>query len=83
MTDPVLLSRQGEIAVVTLNEPERRNALSIALRERLFEVLDAAMASDARAIVLAGASGSKDLMSPPEQKLPPAPVMSTLLTPSA
>lgn len=58
MTDPVLLAREGEVAVVTLNEPERRNALSIALRERLFEVLDAAMASDARAIVLAGAGGN-------------------------
>lgn len=58
MTDSVLLSRDGDIAIVTLNEPERRNALSLALRERLFEVLDQAMAGDTRAIVLAGAGGN-------------------------
>ena len=58
MTDPVLLSRDGEVAVVTLNEPERRNALSLNMREVLFEILDEAMASDARAIVLAGAGGN-------------------------
>lgn len=57
MTAPVLLSREGEIAIVTLNEPERRNALSLAMREMLGEVLDEAMAGDARAIVLTGAAG--------------------------
>ena len=58
MTAPVLHSRQGEVAVVTLNEPERRNALSIGMREALFEALDQAMSGDARAIVLAGAGGN-------------------------
>jgi enoyl-CoA hydratase/carnithine racemase len=58
MTEPVLLSHEGEIAIVTLNEPERRNALSIPLREKLAEVLDEALAGDARAIVLTGAGGN-------------------------
>jgi 2-(1,2-epoxy-1,2-dihydrophenyl)acetyl-CoA isomerase len=58
MTEPVLLSREGEIAIVTLNEPERRNALSLAMREALFDVLDQAMSGDARAIVLTGAGGN-------------------------
>ena len=58
MTEPVLLSREGEIAIVTLNEPERRNALSLAMREALFEALDHVMAGDARAVVVNGAGGN-------------------------
>jgi enoyl-CoA hydratase/carnithine racemase len=58
MNDPVTLRRDGDIAIVTLNEPERRNALSLPMRERLFEVLDEAMTGDARAVVLTGAGGN-------------------------
>jgi enoyl-CoA hydratase/carnithine racemase len=58
MNDPVTLRRDGNIAIVTLNEPERRNALSLPMRERLFEVLDEAMTGDARAVVLTGAGGN-------------------------
>ena len=58
MPEPVLLSREGEIAIVTLNEPERRNALSLAMREALFEALDHVMAGDARAVVVTGADGN-------------------------
>ncbi len=35
MTQPLLVERQGEVALLTLNRPEKRNALSIELR---FEV---------------------------------------------
>ena len=58
MTEPVLLRRDGDIAIVTLNEPERRNALSLPMRERLFEVLDEVMSGDDRAVVLTGAGGN-------------------------
>ncbi len=57
MPESVLLAREGEIAIVTLNEPERRNALSLAMREALFEALDHVMAGDARAVVVTGADG--------------------------
>jgi 2-(1,2-epoxy-1,2-dihydrophenyl)acetyl-CoA isomerase len=58
MADPVLLARDGDVAIVTLNEPERRNALSIPMREALFDGLDQVMAGDARAVVLTGAGGN-------------------------
>jgi len=45
------LSRDGEIAILTLNSPPV-NALSLTVREGLFEGFKAALASDARAILL-------------------------------
>ena len=40
MTDPVVLAeRQGGVAIVTLNRPERRNGLSAALCDALFAQL--------------------------------------------
>lgn len=51
----VLLERDGEIAVVTLNRPERLNAMNGGLIQRLYEVLDEIAADDAiRAVVLTG-----------------------------
>lgn len=58
MSDPVLLvSRPQEGCVVlTLNRPERRNALSMALRQQLVATLDELAADDSvRALVLTGA----------------------------
>jgi enoyl-CoA hydratase/carnithine racemase len=57
MTDPqqlLLTERRGNIAIVTLNRPDKRNALSEALWRGLkdtFETMD----SDVRAVVLRGA----------------------------
>ena len=54
-TEPVLVSRDGAIATLTLNWPERRNALSVAMRHRLadaFEDLEADRT--VRAVVLTG-----------------------------
>jgi enoyl-CoA hydratase/carnithine racemase len=52
----LLLERDGGTARVTLNRPERRNALSFALMTELREVLEALGADPAtRAIVIAGA----------------------------
>ncbi len=39
--DAILAATDGAVATVTLNVPERRNAISHAMRERLAEVLRA------------------------------------------
>lgn len=52
----VLLEREGAVSIVTLNRPERRNALGEGLREDLVEAMAAADADNAtRAIILTGA----------------------------
>ena len=56
MTDLVLTEIADGIATVTLNRPEAMNALSKALRHRLYEVMTTLDADDAvHAIVLTGA----------------------------
>lgn len=56
MTSPVLFERRGEIALLTLNRPEKLNALSYALIDALLGLLDRIeTAPDLRAIVLTGA----------------------------
>jgi len=52
----LLLGAQGSAARITLNRPEKRNALSLELMEELIVALETASALDeTRAIVLAGA----------------------------
>lgn len=62
MTDsaaPVLVERRDRITVLTLNEPRRRNPLSLPMRESLHDAVSAALADDAiRAIVITGAEGT-------------------------
>lgn len=55
----VRVESDGEVAIVTLNYPQRRNAFSLSMRESLLEVLYRLMYQDAacRAIVLTGAEG--------------------------
>ena len=55
-SDNVLCDIQGRVALVTINRPDKRNALDSATRARLIEVFDA-LAADAevRAVVLTGA----------------------------
>ena len=54
-TDPVLLERDGPVAILRLNLPERLNPLALALQERLRALL-AELAADrsVRALVLTG-----------------------------
>jgi len=53
----ILVKREGLVEVVTLNRPERRNALSLELMQELIAVLDeAGRERDVRAVILA-ASG--------------------------
>jgi enoyl-CoA hydratase/carnithine racemase len=50
--------RDGGVLTLTLDYPERRNALAMPLREELHRILDAAQGEEAvRAIVLTGARG--------------------------
>ncbi|GAA0783601.1 crotonase/enoyl-CoA hydratase family protein [Roseibium denhamense] len=55
MTDTVLMTKQGSIAVLTLNRPEKLNALNYAANDRLMELLDVIEDDDTlRAVVLTG-----------------------------
>jgi enoyl-CoA hydratase len=49
--------RQGRVAVLTIDRPERRNALNLDACIELTSALDAAVADDARVVVLTGAGG--------------------------
>lgn len=64
----VLCSVAGGVAVVTLNRPDRLNAVSAGLVDDLLAALDSVASSDARAVVLAGAGrafcAGHDLKSP-------------------
>lgn len=52
----VKVERRGSVTIVTMSYPARRNALALALRERLVTELQAAMADPAcRVVVLTGA----------------------------
>jgi enoyl-CoA hydratase/carnithine racemase len=53
--ETILVREDGPAARVTLNRPERRNALSLELMEELIAALTTLGASDARAIVIEGA----------------------------
>ena len=55
---PVLLDVEDGVATVTLNRPDRRNALSAELADALAAALDEAGAGDARCLVLTGAGGA-------------------------
>ncbi|MBI4921506.1 MAG: crotonase/enoyl-CoA hydratase family protein [Devosia nanyangense] len=52
--DPLLVEHRGKIAIVTLNRPDKRNALSEALWSRLRETFEG-LTDETRAVVLAGA----------------------------
>jgi enoyl-CoA hydratase/carnithine racemase len=56
VTDTVLLDRDGDVAVVTLNRPDKLNAWTGAMRARLVDALAALDADPAcRAVVITGA----------------------------
>jgi enoyl-CoA hydratase len=56
MSEPILLEIEEQIALVTLNRPERLNALNYALIDRLMAVLDEIETDrNVRAVILTGA----------------------------
>lgn len=55
-TEPLQIEKEGSLAVLTLNRPERRNALSLELMRALAGALDGIAADSAvRAVILAAA----------------------------
>jgi len=55
MARPVLLGVERQIAVITLNRPERRNAINQQLLIRLYDALDAVtVRDDVRVIIITG-----------------------------
>ncbi len=76
---------QDNIAVITLNRPERLNALSAGLRKESLEVFAEARADDAvRAVILTGAgrgfcSGADIAAPPPAGSAPPTRTQAELL----
>ncbi|TVT51367.1 crotonase/enoyl-CoA hydratase family protein [Amycolatopsis rhizosphaerae] len=56
---PVLVERRGPVTVITLNRPEVRNAVNLAMAEALERAIDAFEADpDAQVAVLTGAGGA-------------------------
>jgi enoyl-CoA hydratase/carnithine racemase len=51
----VLLAHEGDVARLTLNRPEKRNALSLALMNEVIGALEEVRGSDARVVVVEGA----------------------------
>ncbi|WP_254537841.1 enoyl-CoA hydratase/isomerase family protein [Halomarina litorea] len=56
--DAVLLDIDDEIATITLNRPDMRNALTHEVSMALIDTLDEVEESDARALVVTGAGGA-------------------------
>ncbi len=57
-TESLLRERAGAVAILTLNRPEKRNALSRALRDAIVEVLGELTADDSTAAVVLTGSGA-------------------------
>lgn len=57
MTDVVLVERQGPVAIVTLNDPERRNALSDEVIASLLGFLRGANADESLGCIVLAAAG--------------------------
>ena len=58
MADRVLLERKGSLAVIRLNRPEARNALSPDMVSELGQALATSAARDVRAVMLTGTDGA-------------------------
>jgi len=55
-TDVLLTSREGDVVTITLNRPDKRNAMTVPMLTALRSVFrELAATTDARAVILAGA----------------------------
>jgi 2-(1,2-epoxy-1,2-dihydrophenyl)acetyl-CoA isomerase len=53
--ETVLVERDGPLAIVTLNRPERRNGVTVEMCGAIYRAAQAVAASDARVVILRGA----------------------------
>ncbi|MBI4473303.1 MAG: enoyl-CoA hydratase/isomerase family protein [Acidobacteria bacterium] len=53
----ILLQQSDRVAVLTINRPEKRNALNQATRDEILHALDNLQQSDSRVLVVTGAGG--------------------------
>ena len=51
----VLVERRDAIAIITINRPERRNAITVELCRQMYQVVQEVAASEARVVILRGA----------------------------
>jgi enoyl-CoA hydratase len=59
MTDEVLIDRDNGVMIITINRPEAKNAINLAVAEQIAAALDALDAEDdMRVAILTGAGGS-------------------------
>lgn len=54
---PILSERQGDVALITINRPRKRNALDAEAVEALHQAVESAVADDPRVLVLTGTDG--------------------------
>ena len=54
----ILLGRDGDVAIMTLNDPSVLNAFGLKLRQDMTQALDAIEASDTRCLVITGAGAA-------------------------
>lgn len=59
MTDPVLTRIEGPVAVITINRPERMNALGLAVREGIWDALTAFEADPALQVAILTGAGER------------------------
>lgn len=59
MTEPLILSRDGPVVTVTLNQPEKHHALDIPAMRRLAGVIEELAADDSIRVLLLTATGQK------------------------
>ena len=59
MSDAVLYEMKGQVAVITINQPDRRNALGIAVRQGLWDAWDRFEKNDEAKVAILTAVGDK------------------------
>ena len=57
--EPVLIERRGAVAVLTLNRPDKRNAMNRAMSARLAELVEELEADDAINVIVLTGAGDK------------------------
>lgn len=57
-SEQILVTMEGAVKTITLNNPKRKNALSNSAAQRLLEVIQETAEDDSRVVILTGAEGN-------------------------